>query len=57
VRAKTAKMARLVANDNGRKLSDYGVTCCFEGGIGVLNLGPEFKKGECEIQICTNMDN
>jgi hypothetical protein len=50
-------MWRWVADDNGRKPSDYGVTCCLEGGNGVLNLGPKFKKGEREIQICTNTDN
>jgi hypothetical protein len=53
---KTVK-TRWVANDNGKKPSDYGVTCWFEGGNGVLNSGPEFKKGECEIQICTSTDN
>ena len=55
-RRKTAR-TRWVANDNGKKMSYYGVTCWFEGGNRVLNSGPKFKKGECEIQIFTSKDN
>jgi hypothetical protein len=57
VQAKKTAKTRWVANDNSRKPSDYGVTCWFEGGNRVLTSGPEFKKGKCEIQICTSTNN
>ena len=55
-RQKTAR-TRWVSNNNGKKMSYYGVTCWFESRNRPLNSGPKFKKGECEIQIFTSTNN